>query len=54
MAPAYIIVDMLISDMEQYRQYMAAAPAAAGDGPRVEVRKEGNQQCYQRCDATHQ
>lgn len=28
MAPAYIIVDMLISDMEQYRQYMAAAPAA--------------------------
>ena len=28
MAPAYIIVDMLISDMEQYKQYMAAAPAA--------------------------
>ena len=26
--PAYIIVDMLISDMEQYQQYMAAAPAA--------------------------
>ena len=26
--PAYIIVDMLISDMEQYKQYMAAAPAA--------------------------
>ena len=28
MPPAYILVDMLISDMEQYRQYMAAAPAA--------------------------
>ena len=28
MAPAYIIVDMLISDMEQYKQYMAAGPAA--------------------------
>ena len=28
MAPAYIIVDMLITDMDQYRQYMAAAPAA--------------------------
>ena len=28
MAAAYIIVDMLISDMEQYKQYMAAAPAA--------------------------
>jgi uncharacterized protein (DUF1330 family) len=26
--PAYIIVDMLISDMEQYKQYMAEAPAA--------------------------
>jgi uncharacterized protein (DUF1330 family) len=25
---AYIIVDMLISDMEQYKQYMAEAPAA--------------------------
>ena len=25
---AYIIVDMLISDMEQYQQYMATAPAA--------------------------
>ena len=28
MAPAYIFIDMLISDMEQYKQYMAAAPAA--------------------------
>lgn len=28
MTPAYIIVDMQISDMEQYKQYMAAAPAA--------------------------
>jgi uncharacterized protein (DUF1330 family) len=28
MTPAYIIVDMQITDMEQYRQYMAAAPAA--------------------------
>ena len=28
MPAAYIIVDMLISDMEQYRQYMAEAPAA--------------------------
>jgi len=28
MPAAYIIVDMQISDMEQYRQYMAAAPAA--------------------------
>ena len=28
MPAAYIIVDMLISDMEQYRQYMAAAPVA--------------------------
>lgn len=28
MPAAYIIVDMLISDMEQYKQYMAAAPAA--------------------------
>jgi uncharacterized protein (DUF1330 family) len=26
--PAYIIVDMQISDMEQYKQYMAEAPAA--------------------------
>jgi uncharacterized protein (DUF1330 family) len=25
---AYVIVDMKISDPEQYRQYMAAAPAA--------------------------
>ena len=29
MACAYIIVDMQISDREQYQQYMAAAPAAA-------------------------
>ena len=28
MPAAYIIVDMLISDMEQYKQYMAEAPAA--------------------------
>ena len=28
MPAAYIIVDMQISDMEQYKQYMAAAPAA--------------------------
>jgi uncharacterized protein (DUF1330 family) len=28
MPTAYIIVDMQISDMEQYKQYMAAAPAA--------------------------
>jgi uncharacterized protein (DUF1330 family) len=28
MTPAYIIVDMQITDMEQYQQYMAAAPAA--------------------------
>ncbi len=28
MSAAYIIVDMLISDMEQYKQYMALAPAA--------------------------
>ena len=28
MAPAYIIVDMQITDPDQYRQYMAAAPAA--------------------------
>lgn len=28
MTPAYIIVDMQISDMEQYKQYMAEAPAA--------------------------
>jgi uncharacterized protein (DUF1330 family) len=26
--PAYIIVDMQISDMAQYQQYMAEAPAA--------------------------
>ncbi|MDZ4074304.1 MAG: DUF1330 domain-containing protein [Hylemonella sp.] len=28
MTPAYIIVDMQISDMERYKQYMAEAPAA--------------------------
>ncbi len=28
MPAAYIIVDMKITDMEQYQQYMAAAPAA--------------------------
>ncbi len=28
MTPAYIIVDMQISDMAQYKQYMAEAPAA--------------------------
>ena len=28
MTPAYIIVDMQITDMAQYQQYMAAAPAA--------------------------
>ena len=28
MPAAYIIVDMLISNMEQYQQYMAEAPAA--------------------------
>jgi len=28
MTAAYIIVDMQITDLEQYRQYMAAAPAA--------------------------
>lgn len=28
MTAAYIIVDMKIADMEQYKQYMAAAPAA--------------------------
>ena len=28
MPAAYIIVDMLISNMEQYKQYMAEAPAA--------------------------
>ena len=27
-APAYVIVEMHITDMEQYKQYMAAAPAA--------------------------
>ena len=26
-APAYVIVEMQITDPEQYRQYMAAAPA---------------------------
>ena len=26
--PAYVIVDMKVSDPEQYKQYMAAAPAA--------------------------
>jgi uncharacterized protein (DUF1330 family) len=26
-APAYVIVTMHITDMEQYKQYMAAAPA---------------------------
>lgn len=51
MTPAYIIVDMQISDMEQYKQYMAEAPAAvkaAGGeylvrGGRFEV-MEGNWQ----------
>ncbi|MBK6293920.1 MAG: DUF1330 domain-containing protein [Rhodoferax sp.] len=28
MSAAYIIVDMQISDLEQYKQYMAEAPAA--------------------------
>jgi len=28
MSAAYIIVDMQIADLEQYKQYMAAAPAA--------------------------
>ncbi len=28
MPAAYLIVDMQISDMEQYKRYMAAAPAA--------------------------
>ncbi len=28
MSAAYIIVDMQISNMEQYKQYMAVAPAA--------------------------
>lgn len=28
MTPAYIIVDMKVTDPEQYKQYMAAAPAA--------------------------
>ena len=28
MSSAYIIIDMQISDPEQYRRYMAAAPAA--------------------------
>ena len=28
MPPAYVIVDMKITDMEQYKLYMAAAPAA--------------------------
>lgn len=51
MPAAYIIVDMSISDIEQYKQYMAAAPAAvaaAGGeylvrGGRFEV-MEGNWQ----------
>ena len=51
MTPAYIIVDMQITDMEQYKQYMAVAPAAvkaAGGeylvrGGRFEV-MEGNWQ----------
>lgn len=51
MTPAYIIVDMQITDMEQYKQYMAEAPAAvkaAGGeylvrGGRFEV-MEGNWQ----------
>ncbi len=45
MTAAYIIVDMQISDMDQYKQYMAAAPdavkAAGGEylvrGGRFEV-----------------
>ncbi|HEX5390095.1 MAG TPA: DUF1330 domain-containing protein [Burkholderiaceae bacterium] len=49
--PAYIIVDMQVTDPEQYKQYMAAAPAAvkaAGGeylvrGGRFEV-MEGNWQ----------
>ena len=28
MPPAYLIVEMQISNLEQYQQYMAAAPAA--------------------------
>jgi uncharacterized protein (DUF1330 family) len=28
MTPAYIIVDMKVTDPEQYKHYMAAAPAA--------------------------
>lgn len=28
MAPGYLIVEMNITDMDQYRQYMAEAPAA--------------------------
>ena len=28
MPAAYLIVEMHITDMEQYKQYMAAAPAA--------------------------
>ena len=31
MADAYIIVDMNISDMEQYKHYMAAAPVAVAE-----------------------
>jgi uncharacterized protein (DUF1330 family) len=27
MTPAYLIVEMHITDMEQYKQYMAEAPA---------------------------
>jgi uncharacterized protein (DUF1330 family) len=32
MTPAYIIVEMHITDPEQYKQYMAAAPAAVKAG----------------------
>ena len=28
MTPAYIIVDMQVTDMDRYKQYMAEAPAA--------------------------
>jgi uncharacterized protein (DUF1330 family) len=30
-APAYLIVEMNVRDMEQYRQYMAQAPATIKD-----------------------
>ena len=51
MAPAYIIVDMLITDMDQYRQYMAAAPAAvAAAGGEYLVR--GGQARAKRAGAT--